>query len=505
MKKQEIKKEINMLIKEGEGLAVDFKEKPSGRIAETIIAFANTSGGKILIGIDDRGKAIGYKLTNKEIADISNTARNCSPAIDINVKQVGNIAVIMVPEGLEKPYSCSGGYYRRLDAVTQKMTQKEISAMYRDNQKVPFEKLTNSGMREKDLSLEKINDFLRLAGIDLKVKKGNLYDFLQSFNLIENGKVRNAAILMFAKNTGRYIQQSQIAMYLFKNHGKVDFIDRKNVRGSLLEQFNEAMAFLERHLNRRSQIVGVNRIDTYEIPIEAVREAVANAIIHRDYSIEGTDIAIEIYPDTLEISNPGGLPEGMHTSDLGNKSVRRNELISDMFFRMDKIEKAGTGIRRIREALKKAGLKEPEFESTGFFTMKFHLPQEFAGSGAGTAAGAGDGDGTGSGAGTAPGFGNVDGTGDSYTDVKTAGTEAEVVRKGGMKRWYVKGGMKISKRQQVVFELIKSSPDISIKNIADKMRINISAAQKHVEALKDKKVIRRIGPDKGGRWQVIRK
>ena len=102
------------------------------------------------------------------------------------------------------------------------------------------------------------------------------------------------------------------------------------MRDDLLTQFNEAVAFLRKHLNVRSEIRGVDREDIYEIPIEALREAVVNALIHRDYSITGTQVSVEVFDNRVEIVNPGGLPKGLSIRDLGTVSIRRNELIADL-------------------------------------------------------------------------------------------------------------------------------------------------------------------------------
>ena len=131
---------------------------------------------------------------------------------------------------------------------------------------------------------------------------------------------------------------------------------------------------MKRHLNVRSEIKDVNRKDIFEIPIEALREAVANAIIHRDYSMRGTSTMIEVHEDKVVISNPGGLPEGLSPKSLINISVRRNELIADMFARMDKVERMGTGIKRMRNLAISAGLPYPKIKSDLFFYNYFHAP-----------------------------------------------------------------------------------------------------------------------------------
>lgn len=166
-----------------------------------------------------------------------------------------------------------------------------------------------------------------------------------------------------------------MTLIAFKGTDRVHIYDRQDVQDDLLAQFNAAVFFLMKHLNRRSEIKGVNRKDIYEIPFEALREAIANAIIHRDYSISGTSLMVEVYDDRVVIINPGVFP-GHQKKDFGKISVRRNERIADLFFRMDKVERAGTGIRRMKEAMAATGLPSPLISQTGFYTITFKRPVE---------------------------------------------------------------------------------------------------------------------------------
>ena len=448
-------KELEILIKEGEGLTVEFKEKYSPRITEDIVGFANSKGGFILLGVNDKGEIVGDKISNSQKAEIVNVARNCNPSLDVKINRIGKVLVISVEEGEEKPYSCSGGYYKRLDGVTQKISQKEIAGMFRTNANALFEKLTNNNAELKDISLVKVNSFLQTAKIDIVAKRNNIMGILNTLKLTEKGKLNNAALLMFAKDVSKFFLQSQIALVLFKDHDKVEFLDRKQLRDDLLTQFNEAMIFLEKHLNRRSKIVGADRIDTYEVPIEAFREAIANAIIHRDYSIQGSDIKIALYPDTLEISNPGGLMKGLTIKELGNTSLRRNEIIADLFHRMHKIEKMGTGIQRIQKAVKAAGLQKPKFKSDFFFTTTFYLPQ----------------------------------------GPETTGKGPENTQKTHRKH---------TENAQKIIEAVKINPKITRSQLSIESGMTESSVIHYLRKFQENGTLKRIGPDKGGHWEVVK-
>src|SRR3990170_523892 len=122
------------------------------------------------------------------------------------------------------------------------------------------------------------------------------------------------------------------------------------------------MRFVERNTRTAWRIESLRRQNIPEYPMKALREAITNAVMHRDWFMDGANVFVELYTDRIEVSSPGGLPKGMKLSDLGTKSVRRNELIADLLHRIDFIEKAGTGIRRIREEARLGGYPEPVFE-----------------------------------------------------------------------------------------------------------------------------------------------
>lgn len=135
-------KRVKILLNEGECLTVEFKEKYTSKIDEDIVAFANTKGGVILLGVRDDRTIAGEQLTNDMKGRINSLARNCKPDIPVNAMQVGDVVVIEVPEGNEKPYYCGSGYFRRLNGNSQKMNHEEIRIMFSENEVMPFEEKT---------------------------------------------------------------------------------------------------------------------------------------------------------------------------------------------------------------------------------------------------------------------------------------------------------------------------------------------------------------------------
>ncbi|MCF7887650.1 MAG: helix-turn-helix domain-containing protein [Candidatus Omnitrophica bacterium] len=455
--------ELKLIIKEGEGLTVEFKEKFTSKIDRDVIALANSKGGLILLGVNDSGKITGEKLTNRIKADITTLARNCEPAIHIKrIQQIDKIIIVEVPQGDEKPYSSSSGYYRRLDAVTQKMTQKEVRLFFRETDMVSFESLACNKVNVKDISLSKVKDFLKEAGTSLKVSKTNLAMVLSSLGALDKNKANNAGALMFASNVAKVIPHSESILGAFKGTNKTHIFDRKDVRDDLLTQFNEAVVFLKKHLNIRSEIRGVNRYDIYEIPLDALREAVVNAIIHRDYSIKGTSIYVMVYDDRVEIENPGKLLSGVTVKNLDKSSVRRNPIIADLFHRMGKVERLGSGIKRMRDLMREAGLKEPVFKIDPFFRVIFYRDLEYSLK--------------------RPGWG-VEKTAQKTTQ---------------------KPAQKTTQKQRDILVYLSKHPKAGREEIAGNVKgISESGVKYNLRVLQDKKLLKRIGSARGGHWQVV--
>ena len=191
--------QLKLLIAEGEGLTVEFKEKYTSKIDRDIVALANSRGGFILLGVSDDGSITGEKLTNQLKAELSSLARNCDPHISITkITQIGDVVAIEVSEGLEKPYSCSSGYFRRLDGMTQKMTQKEVRLIFRAAADLSFESLPCKGFSFEAVQLGKVRAFLKEAGASLKVTGANLPAFLSSLGIHADNTINNAGALMLS-------------------------------------------------------------------------------------------------------------------------------------------------------------------------------------------------------------------------------------------------------------------------------------------------------------------
>ncbi|MFH1123939.1 MAG: ATP-binding protein [Pseudomonadota bacterium] len=365
--------EIAILLQEGEGSMLEYKEGLSASFARELVAMANIAGGKILLGVRDDGTVKGIPDSNDLRARIQDIARNCDPPVKVLVQRVGEVTVVTVRESEAKPVQCSDGFFWRQGAVTQKLSRDEIRDFFRAEGVIRFDlSLCPKFRYPRDFDREKYDAWLRLSGI---TGRPNTEDVMVNIDAAERsgGKLifRNAGVLFFAREPRRFFNQAYVTCLLAKGVDKVHILDRKDFADGIVSDIEESLRFIERNTRTAYRIEGLRREDVPEYPMRALREAVTNAVMHRDWFMDGANVFVEIYADRIEVSSPGGLPKGMLPSDLGRKSVRRNALIADLLHRISFIEKAGTGIKRMREEAEMHGSPAPVFEASGFFTAIF--------------------------------------------------------------------------------------------------------------------------------------
>jgi ATP-dependent DNA helicase RecG len=447
---------IKQLIADGEGLTIEFKEHFTSRIAEDMVAFANTRGGTIILGVRDDGAVVGEKLSNGLKAQVLSVARNCAPSIDVSVKQADTVIAVAVSEGREKPYSCSAGYFRRLDAVTQKMSNHELRHMFQASGGVPFEERICPAATLNDLSKKKVRGFMKNAGISGRAL--SVEGFLRSIKLAKPEGITNGAVLLFGAEPWHFLHQCELTCIRFSDPEGVDIFDRIDSKDDLITQFDTAMFFMKKHLNRRSIIQGTYRREAYDVPEEAFREAIANAVLHRDYSVQGTSLMVKVFDDRVEIVNPGGLPDGLKSADFGRVSIRRNELLCDVFHRLEIVEKAGTGIKRMRDAMKSENLPAPKIGADNFFFITLKRLQ---------------------------------------IGPSTAG---EVGQGKTIQKTILKTTQKTTLK---ILDLMRQNPTITRIEMANAINLTLEGIKWHIAKLKAQGRIRRIGPDKGGHWEVL--
>lgn len=365
--------DLQILVEEGEGTTLEFKESLSGSFVRELVAMANTIGGRILLGVRDDGSIARIRDSNSLRARIQDIARNCDPPVKVRVEPVRGVVVVHVRESDAKPVQCGEGFFWRQGAVTQKLSRDEIRDFFRSEGAIRFDLTPCPRFRyPQDFDREKYAAWLGLSGISGRPRTE---DVLLNLEVAERsgGKLlfRNAGVLFFAKDVRHFFDQAYVTCLLAKGVDKVRILDRKDFDGGVVADVEDALRFIERNTRLAYRIESLRRENVPEYPMKALREAITNAVMHRDWFIEGANVFVEIYTNRIEVVSPGGLPKGMTLADLGRKSVRRNALIADLLHRIGFIEKAGTGVKRIRDEAREGGYPEPVWEANGFTTATF--------------------------------------------------------------------------------------------------------------------------------------
>ncbi len=363
--------ELDTIIQSGEGYKSEFKRNVNSDLSKELVAFANSSGGRIFLGIEDNGHISGVTIDNTLKSKITMMAHDCDPSVETELEVFKNVLIVHVPEGDNKPYRCTNGFYIRNGSGSIKLTTHEIIGFIQSEGRVKFDELKNAAAKyPEQLNNAAITRYKQLSGITAGISNDEL---LTNLGLVYHDKpvrgINNTGVLFFVQNPAQHIPQSAVTCVAYKGTVKVNVLDRKTFDQDIITNIDDSIAFLRRHLNLSYEIKELQRKEKLEIPEVVLREAVVNAVCHRDYFEKGATVMVEVFNNRVEISNPGGLPKGLKPEDFGKRTLARNPLIAALLHRARYIEKIGTGILRMRQEMQKAELPEPEFSFNGFFTI----------------------------------------------------------------------------------------------------------------------------------------
>ena len=387
--------EIIEKIKAGESDTLEFK-KSTGELKnalEDICAFANHRGGTLIFGVDPKGNVIGQDISNSTIEKVTTQILNLiSPKVYPLITEVEiegkQCLVIELENNFEKPYFHKGKAYKRIGTSNSFLSSYEIEKYIyeRDNERYRWER----GKVGKDWNLiseNKVKEFLHKVNINRNLnfdESEAMPVILEKLDLLNNSEITKAAILSFGKFPQKFIDIAVCKCARFKGLTKSgQIIDLKVFDGTLFEQVFEIENFIKNHIRLQTELTEESweRKEQWEYPIIALREAVINALIHRDYrDLSETDIAI--FDDRIEIWSASKLPEKVTVSDLlkPHRSVLRNPTLANLFFLRGDIEKFGTGIKKMIDACNNFKLPMPDFDnSSNAFCVTFRkakLPEE---------------------------------------------------------------------------------------------------------------------------------
>ena len=332
-----------------ESRTLEYKETITNTFLKTVSAFANYGTGKIIFGIADDGTIKGITNPEQTCLDIENRINdNIDPVPDftLSVDSKNSVITLTVFEGLYKPYLYKAKAYRRNDSSTIPVERLELTRLILEGQNMTFEELPANNQNLSFMLLEtKLKESLQLEEVTR--------DTLKTLELFTDGSGFNkAAELLADKNTF-----SGIDMVRFGENINIILDHETFEHRSILEQYDLALGLFLKYYHYE-KIIGSLRESIYRIPKEAFRESIANALVHRTWDVNA-NINIAMFDDRIEITSPGGLPNGMSEEEYyrGGISVLRNRIIGSIFYRLRMIERFGTGIRRINESYKNSTVK----------------------------------------------------------------------------------------------------------------------------------------------------
>lgn len=383
--------DVAALAAKGESETLEFKQTTGGRsgAAKTVCAFLNQrSGGMVLFGVTPDGHVVGQQVGQDTLEDLSATFQHIEPSTYPNIDHVpvkGGLEVIVVStrEGALRPYTYKGKAYRRVGSTTLAMSAEESN-------RVLFERLHNEqrwenqpagGWSVDDLDSAEIRrttvEAVQSNRLDGSVDGGPA-DTLRGLGLLRDGELLRAAVVLFG-NTGRIaseMPQCLLRVARFRGSDRTEFLDNRQFRGNAFTLLTHAERFVREMLpiTGRFEQDSFKRIDKPLYPFLAVREALANAFCHRDYSIGGGSVGVAIYDDRLEVTSSGSLHFGLTPAKLfsTHESIPWNPLIADAFFRRGIIEQWAMGVSKMVRLASESGLPRPEIEDDGMcVTVRF--------------------------------------------------------------------------------------------------------------------------------------
>ena len=354
----------------------------------------NTDGGWLIIGIAPTSlKIVGQQVTDNTRREIAGALTSLEPAVDIKVEYVdvpehpGNQVIAMYFEPWvwgHTPYTCNGRPYYKVESTTKVMPREMFEERLRQSkpQYFAWERQEADGITIADLDEDRIRGAIRLG-----IEGGRLHEaamtepietLLQKSELLNDGKLNNAAVMLFTKKLYGY-PQLRLRMARFRGTGKNEFGDNQQAEGNFFDLLDAGMSFLFKHLNLSGKIVGLRRMEQLEIPVEALRETLVNSLCHRRYDQLGTSVGIAVYDDRVEIENPGTLPPELtpETIKQPHNSHPYNPLIATFLYRSTFLESWGSGVRRIIDSCAAAGVEEPIWQTNpNFVWVTFKRPAD---------------------------------------------------------------------------------------------------------------------------------
>lgn len=344
-------------------------------VVESVAAFATSGGGQVRIGIGPDGRRTGVRLGRGTLEDLANKIKmNTDPAqfpsITIEGSEHSAVVRVRVEESPIKPVWAFGRPLKRVGRTNQHVSRGEAQRMTEATIGRTWDAMACRGFQPDEMDKKAVRDYLRRAGLTART----VQTLLRNLALLTPEEAAcNGAVLLFARHPQRFFPEAQVKCARFAGTNSVRFLDEKTFEGNMLSQMDQALAFVARNTRQEIRITGRAERETIaEYPEDAVREAIVNAVCHRDYAAVGT-VQVRIYDDRLEVWNPGALPPELSIESLTREhpSRPRNPRLAQALYRARLIEHWGTGTLRMIQAAKDRRLKLEFGQDGGVFMVRF--------------------------------------------------------------------------------------------------------------------------------------
>jgi len=501
-----IKSDVETMVEEiirGESKNVEFKEilpKNSEKYTKTVVAYANSQGGKIFFGVVDETReivGIDESILFQTMDSITNAISDSIepqivPEIEPCTVEGKNIIVVTVSPEPNRPYYLKSkgkekSTYIRAAGTTRLASPDKIKELEMEGAKISWDELTCVGYEVKENAIKKLCTDMNRYRKEMQERKAltkklpavtrtNLEDWKVLKKTSEGYLASNAFVLL----TSDYFQFSKTQCAVFKGNDRVIFLDKREFKGPLYSQIEDSIDFVLRNIRLGAKIEGLIRKEDYELPVEAIREMIVNAHCHRNMTDESC-VQVAVFDDRLEVTSPGGFYNGLTFEEaMQGHSKLRNRAIANVFSQIGLIEAWGTGFKRIRNAAKEYGLPEPEFiEMPESFRVNLYRKS----------------------------MSDVDNS--SVNDGENVGNDGEKFGKSSAKfgessvNDSVKfGDASLNDTQIKILKIISTNNRASAKVISGKIMISIRAIEKNIKDLREKGVLIRHGAAHGGHWEV---
>ena len=441
---------------------IEYKESWRDEYVKWLCGFANAQGGKLYIGINDKGEVCGVENAHKLSEDIPNKVVSFLGIVaEVNVLDKDGkdyIEINVAPSDV--PISYKGKYYFRSGSTLQELNGAALQNFVLRKMGRSWDEVINDRATLKDIDREAVDYFIR-KGIEAErvpedLRKASTEEVLTSLGLIDDkGGLTNAAVLLFGKNPQRYYPSAVFKIGRF-GIDEADLRFQDVIEGNILQMAERVMDVLKaKYLISPVRFEGMQRYEKLELPKEALREILYNAIAHKDYT--GPDIQMHVYDSSIEIWNEGELPEGYTQETLfaRHSSKPRNHKIANVFFKAGFIDTWGRGFQKIRDGFETDGIPMPQIEN-------------FCG-------------------------------GVRVSIERTVFVKLSVGDQTGGQTTQ----KSVQKSVQKIVDFISENPNITTQEMANLLGMNRSIVARHIKTLQEKGIIQRVGPDKGGHWEIL--